>query len=133
MKGFSKTISRVHLYENAVLMLSCGRVKMKLFEKADVTVSIRELYTSLVSIYCTSEHAFGFLGITRGNLLVCFLSSKFECRILLSITEFHYRTSNFECHSVFVWTGIFSKPLLVWTRIFFHTDKKDAFSKYPKT
>ena len=28
-----------------------------------------------------------------------------------------------------MWTGIFLKTVLVWTRIFFYTDKKDAFSK----
>ena len=87
-------------------MLSCGRVKTELFENADVTASI----------YDVSEHAHGSLGITQGH---------FDC--LLSIVKF--QTVEFECSSVFVWTGISSKTLLVWTRIFFYTDKKDAFSK----
>ena len=39
------------------------------------------------------------------------------------------RTAEFECSSVFVWMGIFSKTLLVWTRISFHTDKKKRVSK----
>ena len=68
-------------------------------------------------------------GSREGSLLVCFLLSKFECRISLSIMEFRCQISNCECHSVFVWTGIFSKTLLVWTRILLKTDKKDAFSK----
>ena len=87
-------------------MLSCGRVKTELFENADVTASI----------YDVSEHAHGSLGITQGH---------FDC--LVSLIE--VRTVKFECSSVFVWPGIFSKTFLVWTRIFVHTDKKDAFFK----
>ena len=94
------------LFENAVFMFSCGRVKTELFENADVTASI----------YDVSEHAHGSLGTTKGH---------FDC--LFSFVE--VRTAKFECSSVFVWTGIFSKTLLVWTRIFLKTDKKDAFSK----
>ena len=94
------------LFENAVFMLSCGRVKTELFENADITASI----------YDVSEHAHGSLGITQGH---------FDC--LFSFVE--VGTAEFECSSVFVWTGIFSKTLLVWTRIFIYTDKKDAFSE----
>ena len=94
------------LFENAVFMLSCGRVKTELFENADVTVSI----------YDVSEYAHGYLGITQGH---------FDC--LFSFVKF--RTVEFECSSVFVWTGIFSKTLLVWTRIFFITDKKRCVFK----
>ena len=94
------------LFENAVFMLSCGRVKTELFENADVKASI----------YDVSEHAHGSLGTTKGH---------FDC--LFSFVE--VRTAKFECSSVFVWTGIFSKTLLVRTRIFLKTDKKDAFSK----
>ena len=39
-RSFSKTLSRVDLFENAVFMLSCGRVKTELFKNADVTASI---------------------------------------------------------------------------------------------
>ena len=56
-RSFSKTLSRVDLFENAVFMLSCGRVKTELFENADVTASI----------YDVSEHAHGSLGITQGH------------------------------------------------------------------
>ena len=94
------------LFENAVFMLSCGRVKTELFENADVKASI----------YDVPEHAHGFLGITQGH---------FDC--LFSFVK--VRTAEFECSSVFVWTGTFSKTLLVWTRISLKTDKKDAFSK----
>ena len=94
------------LFENAVFMLSCGRVKTELFENADVTASI----------YDVSEHAQGSSGITQGH---------FDC--LFSFVK--VRTEEFEWSSVFVWTGIFSKTLLVWTRISLKTDKKDAFSK----
>ena len=94
------------LFENAVFMLSCGRVKTELFEYADVKASICDV----------PEHARGSLGITRGH---------FAC--LFSFIE--ARTVEFESSCVFVWTGIFSKTLLMWTRIFFDTDKKDAFSK----
>ena len=93
------------LFENAVFMLSFGRVKTELFENADVKASI----------YDVSEHAHGFLGIKQGH---------FDC--LFSFVK--VRTEEFEW-SVFVWTGIFWKTLLVWTRIFLKTDKKDAFSK----
>ena len=89
---FSKTLSRVDLFENAVFMLSCGRVKTELFENADVKASI----------YDVSEHAHGSLGTTKGH---------------------------FDCLFSFLWTGIFSKTLLVWTRISLKTDRKDAFSK----
>ena len=58
------------LFENAVFMLSCGRVKTELFENADVKASI----------YDVSEHAHGSLG--KGILIVCFLLSKFEQRSL---------------------------------------------------
>ena len=94
------------LFENAVFMFSCGRVKTELFENADVKASI----------YDVSEHAHGSLGTTKGH---------FDC--LFSFVE--VRTAKFECSSLFVWTGIFSKTLLVWTRISLKTDKKDAFSK----
>ena len=78
-------------------MLPCGRVKTELFEIADVTALI----------FNPSEYALGSLGITRGYFL--------------------YLSLDFECHSVFVWTGIISKTLLVWTQLIF-TDKKDPFS-----
>ena len=94
------------LFENAVFMLSCGRVKTELFENADVKASI----------YDVSEHAHGSLGTTKGH---------FDC--LFSFVE--VRTAKFECSSVFVWTGIFSKTLLVWTRIFLKTDKKRCVFK----
>ena len=105
-RSFSKTLSSVDLFENAVFMLSCGRVKTELFENADVTASI----------YDVSEHAHGSLGITQGH---------FDC--LFSFVK--VRTVEFECSSVFVWTGIFSKTLLVWTRIFIYTDKKRCVFK----
>ena len=69
-------------FENAVFMLSCGRVKTELFENADVTASI----------YDPSEPALGSLGITRGY--------------------FAYLFSDLECHSDFVLTGIISKAVL---------------------
>ena len=93
------------LFENAVFMLSCGRVKTELFENADVTASI----------YDVPEHVHGSLGITQGHL---------DC--LRSFVK--VRTEEFECSSVFVWRGFISKTLLVWTRIFFYADKKDVFS-----
>ena len=93
-------------FENAVFMLSCGRVKTELFENADVKASIFDV----------PEHAHGSLGITRGH---------FAC--LFSFME--ARTAGFESSCVFVWTGIFSKTLLVWTRIIFIRIKEDAFSK----
>ena len=94
------------LFENAVFMLSCGRVKTELFENADVTAST----------YDVPEHAHGSLGITQGH---------FDC--LFSFVK--VRKAEFECSSVFVWTGIFSKTLLVWTRVFFYTDKKRCVFK----
>ena len=81
-------------------------MKTDLFEITDVTASI----------YDVSEHARGSLGITQGHF-VCFLSFV------------KVRAGEFECSCVFVWTAIFLKTLLVWTRIYFYTDKQDAFSK----
>ena len=89
-------LSRVDLFENAVFMLWCGRVKRELFENPDVTASIYDL----------SGHAHGSLGITQWHFDYLFSIVKFQ-------------TVEFECSSDFVWTGIFSKTLLVWTRIFF--------------
>ena len=61
-------------------------MKTEIFENADVTASI----------YDVSEHAHGALGITQGH---------FDC--LFSFVK--VRKAEFECSSVFVWTGIFSK------------------------
>ena len=94
------------LFENAVFLLSRGRVKTELFENADVTGPI----------YYVLEHAHGSLGITRGH---------FTCEFSL----IEVRTSKFACSSVFVWTGIFSKTLLMWARIFLDTDKNDESPK----
>ena len=94
------------LFENAVFMLSCGRVKTELFENADVTASI----------YDVPDHAHGSSGIAQGH---------FGC--LFSFVK--ARTDEFESSSIFVWTRIFSITLLVWTQIFFIRIKKDAFSK----
>ena len=98
------------LFENAVFMLSCGRVKTELFENADVTASI----------YDVPEHAHESLGIMQGH---------FDC--LSSFVK--VGTEELESSSVFVWRGIFSKTLLVWTRIFFIRIKKMRFQKYPDT
>ena len=76
-------------------MLSCGRLKTELFENVDVTASI----------YDVLENAHGSLGTTGGH---------FDC--LYSFIE--ARTAKFECSNVVVWTGIFLKTLLVWTRLF---------------
>ena len=97
------------LFENA-LQSGSFWVKTELFENADVTASI-----SVVS-----EHAHGSSGITQGH---------FDC--LFSFVK--VRTAEFECSSVFVWTGISSKMLLVWTQIFFIRIKKMRFQKYPDT
>ena len=94
------------LFENAVFMLSCGRVKTELFENAGVTASI----------YNPPEHAHAACGITQGHFNCLFSFSKFE-------------EPNLNPKSVFVWTGIFSKMLLAWTWISFYTDKKNMFSK----
>ena len=118
-RSFSKTLSRVDLFENSVFLFSCGRVKTELFE----TLTSRHRFTTYQSM-CSV-----LWGSREGIFLVCFLSSKFDCRISLSIMEFRYRISNCECHSVSVWTGIFLKTLLVWTRIFLKTDKKRCVFK----
>ena len=64
------------LFENAVFMLPCGRVKLRgekeLFENADVTVSI----------YDVSEHAHGSLGIAQGH---------FDCSFHSFILKYLYR------------------------------------------
>ena len=96
-RSFLKTLSIVDLFEKAVFLFSCGRVKTELFENADITVSI----------YNPSEHAFGSLGITRGHFVYVF--------------------SDFKYHSVFVWTAIILKTLLVWMQIYCTRTKKMHF------
>ena len=56
------------LFENAVYMLSCGRVKKELFENADATASIDN----------PSGHAHGSLGITQGHFDCLFSFVKFQ-------------------------------------------------------
>ena len=87
---------------------SCGRKRTELFENAGVKGSI----------YAVSEHAHGSLGITQGH---------FDCQF----SSMETRTAKFECSSAFVWTGISSKTLLVWTQIFFIRIKGMRFKKYP--
>ena len=94
------------LYESAVFMLSCGRMKTELFENAGVTASINDV----------SEHAQKSLGIKQGH---------FDG--LFSFVE--VQAAKFECSNVFRWMRLFWKTLFVWTRILSYTDKEDAFSK----
>ena len=91
-------------------MLLCGRVKTELLENAYVTVSI----------YDVSEHAHGSLGITQRHFCCLFSFVK-------------VRTEEFERSSVFVWTWIFLKTLLVWMPIFFIRIKKMRFQKNSDT
>ena len=72
------------LFENAVFLFSCGRVKTELFENADVTASI----------YDVSEHALGSLGDhARAFCLSVFFygSSNAEYRYLLWNFVVEYR------------------------------------------
>ena len=71
-RSCSKTLFRVDLFENAVSLFSCRRVKTELFENADVKASIHN----------PLEHALGSLGIKQGY--------------------FVYLFSDFEYHRVFV-------------------------------
>ena len=113
--------SRKDLFETAVFLLSCGRVKEQLFESADVTAQI----------YYLSEHPLGSLGSHEGMLFTClfYRISNIETSLSSLVTGRFGQISNFECRSVFLWTGKFSKTLHEWTQIFFYMDKKDAFSK----
>ena len=83
-RSFSKTLSNVDLFENAVFMLSCVRVKTELFQNADVTVSI----------YCTLEHALGSLGITRGHFACPF--SFIEVRIPNIVIDYRISLANID-------------------------------------
>ena len=49
--------------------------------------------------------------------------------MLLSSIEFHYRKSYFESLNALIWTGTFSKLLLLWTRVLSYRDKTDMFSE----
>ena len=104
--------SQVVLFKNDIFLLSCGRLKIKLFENSDVTASICYI----------SVHALESVRVMRGHSasqIVFYRSSNIE---------FRYRITKSEYHSGFVWTGIFSKNVQVWTRIFFIRMKK-AFSR----
>ena len=72
------------LFENAVFLFSCGRVKTELFENADVTTSI----------YDVSEHALGSLGITRGHFACLF--SFIEVRMPNIVIDYGISFSNIE-------------------------------------
>ena len=94
---------RVDLCENAVFMLSCGRVKTELFENADVTASIDDV----------SEHAHGSLGITQGH---------FDC--LFSFVKVRVNAAASSCGR-----GYFRKRPSCGRGYLFIRIKKDAFSK----
>ena len=94
------------LFENAVLLLSCGRVKTELFENADVKASICDV----------PEHAHGSLGITQGHFACLFLLSKLEQRSL--------KVAASSCGR-----GYFRKRSSCGRGYFFKRIKKDAFSK----
>ena len=98
------------LFENAVFMLSCGRVKKELFENADVTASI----------YDVSEHAHGSLGITRGHS---------DC--LFSFIEVRYRSLHVAASSC--GRGYFRKRSSCGRGYLFIRIKKMRFQKYPDT
>ena len=83
-RSFSKTLSRVDLFENAVFLFSCGRVKTELFENADVKASI----------YDVSERALGSLGITRGHF--AYLFSFIEVRMPNIVIDYGISLSNIE-------------------------------------
>ena len=83
-RSFSKTLSRVDRFENAVFLFSCRRVKTELFENADVTASI----------YDVSEHALGSLGITRGHFACLF--SFIEVRMPNIVIDYGISLSNIE-------------------------------------
>ena len=83
-RSFSKTLSRVDLFENTVFQLSCGRMKTEPFENADVTASI----------YHPSEHAIGSLGITRGHVACLF--SFIEVRVSNIVIEYRILLLNSE-------------------------------------
>ena len=71
-RSFSKTLSREDLFENAVFMLSCGRVKTELSK----TLTSRHRFTTYQSMRTD------LWGQQKGILIVCFLLSKFEQRSL---------------------------------------------------
>ena len=83
-RSFSKTLSRVDLFDNAVFLFSCGRVKTELFENADVKASI----------YDVSEHVLGSLGITRGHFACLF--SFIEVRMPNIAIDYGISLSNIE-------------------------------------
>ena len=74
--------------------------KTELFETTDVTVPFILLHIRACARFF-GDHAKAFC------LSACFHRSLNA--ELLSIIEFHYRISNFECHSVFMSKEIFSK------------------------
>ena len=98
------------LFENAVFMSSCERVKTELFENADVTASI----------HYVSEHAHGSWGSRDGILPLCFLLLKFE---------------NQSLHVAASWCGRGSirKRSSCGREYFLIRIKKMRFQKYPDT
>ena len=104
--------SIVDRFEGTVYMLLCRRWKRSF----SVMLTSQRRFTSYQSV-CS-----GLFASREDILLFCFLLSKFECRIPLSNIELHHRTLNFECYSIFMWTGMSSKTLLLlmWTRIFLY-------------
>ena len=120
-RSFSKTLPRVDLFEHAVFLLPFGRggrVKKELFENADVRPSI----------YHLSEHALGSLGIMQGHFACLFSFIEVRMSNIIIEDRISLWNSEFESHSVFVWTGMFLKMVLLWTPISIIRMRKDAFS-----
>ena len=99
-QNFSKRLSGVSIFENAILTLSCRWVKTELFENAELQFPTHQSRLSLkrgMELYNFSiprthsipvpfpvpfpslEMHLVLWGSFEGMLLVCFLLSKFEC------------------------------------------------------
>ena len=98
------------LSENAVFMLSCGRVKTELFENADISASI----------YTHQSMRSDLWGSRKGILIVCFLLSNFE--------QWSLNAEASSCGR-----GYFRKRFSCGRGYFYVRIKKIRFQEYPDT
>ena len=109
---FSKTPSRVEVFENAVFPSTCGRVKTEVFESAELAFMCGRVKTKVFE----NDDAIG--ACDRLDYLILLDNAHAPHRALYHIS------------SVFVFTCGRAKAIrirYVWTRIFSKTEKKNYF------
>ena len=119
---FSKTHSRVEIFENAGLSFTCGRTKTEVFEYDDVTHHITSsmTYVPWGMLSCRSSLLGASKSYTRP--MSRHFYGLFIFRHILWVPDFHR-------FSVFMWTSETIRLRCVTMGIFLNTEKTSPFSK----